>query len=125
MLWTCNRSAAVSQKSGTTYCTLQQARQRADVFVGDVCHLTRKNVTVTQRVSTNMSTPTATKATTPVPMGVSQMSSNVPKTETDEQESEWCQNEQDQECDGDGVCSQGQGWFQRDLFQVWNERTQS
>ena len=82
---------------------LQQARQRADVYVGDVCHPAEKSGTVTPQVSTNTNTPTATKATTSVPMDVSQMSSNVLKTETDEQESDWCQNEQYQECDGDEV----------------------
>ena len=48
-------------------CMLQQARQRADVYVGGVCHPTTKIGTVTPRVGTNTSTPTATKATTPVP----------------------------------------------------------
>ena len=38
-------------------CMLQQARQRADVYVGDVCHLTKKIGTVTPRVSTKMNTP--------------------------------------------------------------------
>ena len=51
-------------------CMLQQARQRADVYVGDVCHSTKKVGTVTPRVSTNTNTPTATKTTTPVPMYV-------------------------------------------------------
>ena len=60
---------------------LQQARQRADVDVGDVCPSTKKVGTVTPRVSTNTNTPTATKTTTPVPMDVSQMRSNVSKTE--------------------------------------------
>ena len=82
---------------------LQQARQRADVYVGDVCHSTKKVGTVTPRVSTNTNTPTATKTTTPVPMDVSQMSSNVSKAEKEEQESESYQYEQDQECDGDEV----------------------
>ena len=59
---------------------LQQARQRADVFVRDVCHPT-KNGTVTLRVSTNTNSPTATD--------VSQMNSNVSKPETDEQESDF------------------------------------
>ena len=54
------------------------------------------------------------------------MSSNVPKTETDEQEGEWCQNGQDQECDGDEVFAvKGKGGFKGTCFQVWNERTQS
>ena len=99
---------------------LQQARQRADVYVGDVCHPTKKIGTVTPRVSSNTSTPTATKATSPVPMDVSQMSSNVPETETDEQEREWCQNEQDQEeCDGDEVYAvkgKGEGGFKGTCF---------
>ena len=42
--------------------------------------------TVTPRVSTNTNTPTATKITVLVPMDVFQMSSNVSKTETVEQE---------------------------------------
>ena len=74
---------------------LQQARQRADVYVGDVCHPTKKIGTVTPRVSTNMPTPAS------VPMGVSQMSLNVSKTEAVEQENDTYQYEQDQECDGD------------------------
>ena len=69
---------------------LQQARQRADVYVGDVCRPTKTIGTVTPRVSTNTNTPTATRVTALVPMDVSQMSSNVSKTETVEQE-----------CDGD------------------------
>ena len=47
---------------------LQQARQRADVYVGEVCHPTKKIGTVTPYVSTNTNTPTTTKATAPVPM---------------------------------------------------------
>ena len=82
---------------------LQQARQRADVYVGDVCHSTEKVGAVTPRVSTTTNTPTVTKTTTPVPVDASQMSSNVSKTETEEPESESYQCEQDQECDGDEV----------------------
>ena len=52
---------------------LQQVRQRADVHVGDVCHPTKQIGTVTPRVSPNTITPTATKATTPVPMDVTHM----------------------------------------------------
>ena len=98
---------------------LQQARQRADVNVGDVCHPTKKVGTITPRVNTNTSTPTATKATTPVPMDVSQMSSNVSKTETDEQENDSYQCEQDQECDGDEVFAvkdKGKGGFKGTCF---------
>ena len=75
---------------------LQQARQRADVYEGDVCHSRKKVGTVTPRVSTNTKTLAATKTTTPVPMDVSQMSSNVSKPETEEQRSESYQYEQDQ-----------------------------
>ena len=89
---------------------LQQARQRADVFVGDVCHSTKKVATVTPRVSTNTNTPTAVRTTTPGPMDVSQMSSIVSKPETEEQESDTYQYEQDQECDGDEVyAAKGKG----------------
>ena len=80
---------------------LQQARQRADVYVGDVCHPTKNIGIVTSRVSTNTNTNTTTKATTPVPRDVSQMSSNALKNETVEQESNSYQYEQDQECHGD------------------------
>ena len=38
---------------------LQQARQRADGYVG-VCHPTKKNGTVAPRVGTNTNTPTGT-----------------------------------------------------------------
>ena len=88
----------------------QQARQPAGVFVGDVCHSTKKVGADTPRVSTNTNTPTAAKTTTPVPMDVSQMSSNVSKSETVEQENDSYQYEQDQECDGyELFCSLGQG----------------
>ena len=70
------------------YYMLQQARQGADIYVGDVCHPTKKIGTVTPRVSTNTNTPTATKVTAAVLMDVSQMSSNVSKTETVELESD-------------------------------------
>ena len=63
----------------------------------EMCAIRQKNGTVAPRVSTNTGTPTATEAKTPVPMDVSQMSSNVSKPETDEQESDSCQYEQDQE----------------------------
>ena len=91
---------------------LQQARQRADVYVGDVCHSTKKLGTVTPRVSANTNNPPATKATAPVPMHVFQMSSNVSKSETVDQENDSCQYEQDQECDGDELfASKGKGGF--------------
>ena len=80
---------------------LQQALQRADVYVGDLCHPTEKVGTGTPRVSTNTNTPTATKVTAPVPMDVFQMTWNVWRTETAEQEHDSCQYEQDQEYDGD------------------------
>ena len=54
---------------------LQQARQRADVFVGDVCHSTKKVGNVTSRANANTST--TTKTTNPVPMDVSQISANA------------------------------------------------
>ena len=57
-------------------CMLQQARQRADVFVIDVCPATKNIVTTASLSSTSTDNPTATK-NTPVPMDVSQMSSNV------------------------------------------------
>ena len=66
-------------------------------------HSTKKVGTVTSRVSTNTNTPTAVRTITPVPMDVSQMSSNVPKTEKLEQESDSYQHEQDQEFEGDEV----------------------
>ena len=82
---------------------LQQARQRADVYVVDECRSTKKVGTVTPRVSTNTNTPIAAKTTLPVPMDVSQISSNVSKHETEEQEGVSYQYEQDQECGGDEV----------------------
>ena len=82
-------------------CMLQQARQRADVYVGVVCHSTKKIGTITPRASTNTNNPTATKVSAPFVMDVSQMSSNVSKTETVEQENDSYQYEQDQDCDGD------------------------
>ena len=50
------------------------------------------------RINTN---PISHTVTAPVPMDVSQMSSNVSKTETAEQENDSYQYEQDQEHDGD------------------------
>ena len=77
---------------------LQQARQRADLHVGDVCHLT-------PRVSTHRH-----KGHNCGPNG---------HVDTDEQESEWCQNEQDQECDGGEVFAvkgKGKGGFKGTCF---------
>ena len=77
---------------------LQQARQRADVFVRDVCPASKKIVATPSRVSTSTKIPTATR-NTPVPMDVSQMSLKFAKSDTEEQESDSYQYEQDQ--DGD------------------------
>ena len=77
----------------------------------------RKLGTVTPRVSTNTDTPTATKVTAPIPMDVSQMSSNVSKTV--EQENDSHQYERDQECDGDelfAVKCKGKNDFQGICF---------
>ena len=96
---------------------LQQARQRADVFVRDVCRPTRKIGTVTSRANTK--TFTTTKTTIPVPMDVSQMSSNALQNETVEQESDTCQHEQDQEEAGDelyAVNGKGKGGFKGTCF---------
>ena len=49
---------------------LQQARQGADVFVGDVRHPTKKIGIVIPRVNTNTNNSTATKVSAPVPMDV-------------------------------------------------------
>ena len=86
---------------------LQQARQRADVFVRDVCPTTKNIVTTPTRVSTSTNNPTATKNTL-VPTDVSQMSSNVSKSQTEGQY------EQDQDCNGDelfAVKGKGKGGF--------------
>ena len=115
MLRTCSRDTAPSQKFVTHM--LQQARQRADVFV-EMCAIRQRKL-VQPRVSANTNTPTATKTMTPVPMGLSQTSSNVPKAETEEQESELYQYEQDQECDGDEVFvvnGKGKGGFKGTCF---------
>ena len=96
---------------------LQQARQRADVFVGDGCHPTKNFGNVTSRASTN--TPTTTKATTPVPMDVSQMSSNALKNESGNQENDTYQHELDQDGEGDelyAVKGKGKGGFQGTCF---------
>ena len=98
--------------------TLQQARQRAEVFVRDVCPATQKIVTTPSLVSASTNNPTATK-NTPVPMDVSQMSSNVAKSETEEQESGSYQYEQDQDGDGDelfAVKGNGKGGFKGTCF---------
>ena len=81
------------------------------MYAWEMCAIRqRKFGTVTPRVSTNKNTPTAAKVTAPVPMDVSQMSSNVSKPEIDEQESDSYRYEQDQECDGDEVFAvKGQG----------------
>ena len=86
----------------------------AHVYVEDVCHPTKKIGTVTPRVITNTSTPTATKATFLDPMDVYQMSSNVSKVKAEEQENDSYQHEQDHECDGDEVFAgkgKGKGGF--------------
>ena len=96
---------------------LQQARQRADVFVGDVCRSTKKVANVTSRANTNTS-PT-TKTTSPVSMDVSQMSSKAFKNESVEQESDSYQYEPDQEGDGDElftVKGKGKGGFKETCF---------
>ena len=82
----------------------QQARQRADEDVGEVCH-----PTVTPRVSTNTNTPITTKATALVPMDVSQV----------EQESDSYQYHLEQECDGHelfAVKGKGKGGFKGTCF---------
>ena len=97
---------------------LQLARQRADVFVRDVCPATKKVITTPSRVNTSTNNSTATKNTL-VPMDVSQMSSNVSKTETEGQESDSHQYEQDQDCDGDKLCAvkgKGKGGFKGTCF---------
>ena len=104
---------------------LQQARQRADVYVGDVCHSTKKVCTVTPRVSTTTPTLTATKTTTPVPMDVSQMSSNVSKPETEEQEVSRTNTSKTRNV-METKCLQSRARAKvvsRNLFHVWNERT--
>ena len=91
---------------------LQQARQRADVFVGDVCHATKKVTNVTSRANTNTSP--MTKTTSPVPMDVSQMSSDAFEDESVEQERDSYLYEPDQEGDGDelfAVKGKGKGGF--------------
>ena len=55
---------------------LQQARQRADVFVRDVCPATKKVITTPSRVNTSTNNSTASKNPTLVPTDVSQTSSD-------------------------------------------------
>ena len=58
--------------------------------------------------------------TTPVPMDVSQMSSNVSRLDKEEQESDSYKYEQYQECDGEEVCAakgRGKGAFKGTSFQ--------
>ena len=90
------------------------------MYTWEMCAIRQKKIgTGTPRVSTHTNTPTATEATTPIPMDVSQMNSHVSKTETDEQESDCCQNEQDQEYDGDevfAVKAKGKGGFKGACF---------
>ena len=88
---------------------IQQARQRAEVFVRDVYTTTKKTVTTPSRVSASTNNSTAMK-NTPVPTYVSQMSSNFAKSETEEQESESYQFEQDQDRHGDELfAAKGKG----------------
>ena len=47
---------------------LQRARQRADVFVRDVCPATKKVITTPSRVNTSTNNSTTTTNTTPVPI---------------------------------------------------------
>ena len=93
--------------------------QRADVFVRDVCPATKKVVTTPSRVNTSTNNSTATKNTTLVPMAVSQMSSDVLKSEAVGQESDSYQYEQDQDCHGDELCAvkgKGKGGFKGTCF---------
>ena len=69
------------------------------MFVRDMCPTTNKIVTTPSRVSMSTNNPTATKGAL-VPMDVSQISSNVSKSEKEGQESDSYQYEQDQDCDG-------------------------
>ena len=97
---------------------LQQAGQRAEVFVRYVCPTTKKTVTTPSLVSASTNNSTAMKNTL-VPMDVSQMSSNVAKSETEEQESDSYQYEQDQDGDGDelfAVKGKGKGGFKGTCF---------
>ena len=96
---------------------LQQARQRADAFVGDVCHSTKKIGNVTSRANTN--TPTTIKTTTPIPIDFSQIFSNAFKNETVDQESDLHPYEEDPEGDGDelyAVKGKGKGGFKGTCF---------
>ena len=88
------------------------------MFVGDVCPTTKKIVTTPSRVSTSTNNPTATENSL-VPMDVSQMSSNVAKSETEEQESDSYLYEQDQDGVGDElfvVKGKGKGGFKGTCF---------
>ena len=106
---------------------LQHALKRTGVFVREVCFATKKVATAPSRVNTSTKNSTATKNTALVPMDVSQMSSDVSKSEAEGQESDSYQYEQDQDCDGDEVCAvkgNGQGGFKGTCFQMWNVKTQ-
>ena len=90
------------------------------MFVRDVClHATKKVVTIPSRVSTSTNNSTGTKNTTLVPMDVSQMISDISKSKVEGQESDSCQYEQDQDCDGDelfAVKGKGKGGFKETCF---------
>ena len=75
------------------------------MIVREVCPATKKVITTTSRVNTSTNNSTASKDSTPVPMDVSQMCSDVPKSEAEGQESDSYQYEQDQDCDGDELCA--------------------
>ena len=111
MLWTCSGNTALSQKFWTTCCSRRGSEL---MYTWEMCRPTKKIGTVTPRLSTNTNHPTATKVTAPVPMDMSQISSNDPKTETVKQESDSYQREQDHECDADelfAVKGKGKGGF--------------
>ena len=119
MLWTCSRDTAPSQRFGTTCCSRRGSELMYTWEMSAISHGKKYSR------STNTNLPTATKVTVPVPTDVSQMSSNVSKTETVENDS--YQNEQDQECDGNelfAVKGRGKGGFKGNFLQVRNERTQ-
>ena len=97
---------------------LQQARQRADVFVRNGCPATKNTVINPSRASMSTNSPSVTKST-PVPMDLSQMSSNAAKSETEDQESDSNQYELDPDGDGDelfAVKGKGKGGFKGTCF---------
>ena len=124
MLWTCSRNAALSQEFGITCCSRRGCEL---VKTWEMCAIRQSNWYSHATSEHKHEHSHCHKGHNSGSSGCSQMTSNVSKTETEEQDNDSYQHEQDQECDGDEVVAikARAEVVLMDLFQVWNEMTQS